>query len=62
MVQRIRGSTWGESMQLIALTGRGQESDRERSKRSGFNTHLTKPLDHELLNRLLADGVTRIAA
>ena len=35
---------------LIAVSGYGQTEDRERSKRSGFNHHLVKPVDvRELL-------------
>lgn len=52
VARRIRASPWRESMQLVALTGWGQESDRQRSRESGFNNHLTKPVDHELLTRL----------
>jgi CheY-like chemotaxis protein len=40
-------------MTLVALTGWGQESDRRRSHEAGFNAHLTKPVDPEILRRLL---------
>jgi CheY-like chemotaxis protein len=39
---------------LVALTGYGQESDRERSLGAGFNHHLTKPLDYKKLEQILA--------
>jgi CheY-like chemotaxis protein len=32
-------------MLLIAVTGWGQESDRQRSFESGFDFHLVKPVD-----------------
>jgi CheY-like chemotaxis protein len=38
---------------LIALTGYGQQRDRDRSREAGFDQHLTKPVDHQALLRLL---------
>jgi PAS domain S-box-containing protein len=38
---------------LIALTGYGQAEDRQRSQEAGFDHHLTKPVDHDLLNSLI---------
>jgi two-component system CheB/CheR fusion protein len=40
---------------LIALTGYGQDEDRRRSQEAGFDAHLTKPADLDVLRRLLAD-------
>jgi signal transduction histidine kinase len=53
VVRRIREEPWGRGMTLVALTGWGQESDRRRSHEAGFNAHLTKPVDPEILRRLL---------
>ncbi|HEX2645481.1 MAG TPA: CheR family methyltransferase [Thermoanaerobaculia bacterium] len=39
---------------LIALTGYGQEEDQRRAHDAGFDTHLTKPADPEVLRRLLS--------
>lgn len=39
---------------LIALSGRGEPSDRAKSAEAGFHHHLTKPADMEELGRLLA--------
>ncbi len=41
-------------MYLVAVTGWGQESDRQRAKQAGFDAHLTKPADPDELTRLLA--------
>jgi signal transduction histidine kinase/DNA-binding response OmpR family regulator len=41
------------SILLVALTGYGQEEDRRRSKESGFDAHLTKPMDFAELQQLL---------
>jgi signal transduction histidine kinase/CheY-like chemotaxis protein len=39
---------------LVALTGYGQDEDRQRSHEAGFNAHLVKPLDLDALRILLA--------
>jgi signal transduction histidine kinase len=38
---------------LIALTGYGQDSDRERARSAGFNAHLVKPVKIEVLLQML---------
>ena len=40
-------------LQLIAVTGYGQEVDRQRTTRAGFRHHLTKPVDISVLERAL---------
>ena len=52
--RRIRQEPWGKSLMLVALTGWGQEEDRHRSREVGFDAHLVKPVDHDVLLRLLA--------
>ena len=39
---------------LIAMTGYGQESDKERARESGFDHHMVKPVDPTQLQNLLA--------
>lgn len=39
---------------LIAQTGWGQDSDREKTRAAGFDHHLTKPVNFEELSDLLA--------
>jgi signal transduction histidine kinase/ActR/RegA family two-component response regulator len=53
--ERIRTLPQGERILLLALTGWGQDTDRERAARAGFDYHLTKPADPELLERILAE-------
>jgi CheY-like chemotaxis protein len=48
-------------MQLIAVTGWGQEDDRRRSREAGFDVHLTKPVDPELLIGVLARATRFVA-
>jgi len=51
--RRIREQPWGRSMLLLAMTGWGQEADRQRSREAGFDHHLVKPVDLDALDRLL---------
>ncbi|MBC7772062.1 MAG: PAS domain-containing protein [Pyrinomonadaceae bacterium] len=51
--RRIREQPWGQNVTIIALTGWGQEADRERSQNAGCNAHLVKPVDLIELERLL---------
>ena len=50
----IRSEPWGKSMVLVAVTGRGQEEDRRRSKEAGFDQHLVKPVAPSTVMELLA--------
>ena len=51
--QRIR-RVLGNRVLLVALTGYGQEQDREKATRAGFDAHLTKPTDGTALAGVLA--------
>lgn len=51
----IRQQTWGKDTILVAVTGWGQEEDRQRSKEAGFDFHVIKPVEPSSLERLLAD-------
>ncbi|HTW37859.1 MAG TPA: ATP-binding protein [Steroidobacteraceae bacterium] len=42
-----------ERMRIVAITGYGQPSDRERSRAAGFDQHLVKPIDPDMLHALL---------
>jgi len=50
----IRRQPWGKDMVLVALTGWGQNEDRKRSRDAGFNHHLVKPADPEVVEKLLS--------
>jgi len=54
VARRIRARLGDRCPRLIALTGWGQESDRERAREAGFDEHLTKPADPDALARLVA--------
>ena len=46
---------------LIALTGWGQDRDRQRLAAAGFDHHLLKPVDADHLAALLGAGLARAA-
>jgi CheY-like chemotaxis protein len=52
----IRTQAWGASMVMVALTGWGQEDDREQSRAAGFDLHLVKPVDHAELSRVISSA------
>ena len=52
--RRIR-SELGRDVVVVAVTGFGQDHDKEASARAGFDAHLTKPADPAALTKVLAD-------
>ncbi len=54
--RKLRERPWAGSTQLFALTGWGQEDDKERARQAGFDRHLVKPLEPEALSELLNPG------
>ena len=51
--KKIRRQPWGAGVRLIALTGWGQDTDRQRADEAGFDRHVTKPVDPERLSELV---------
>ena len=51
-----RAEPWGDTMLLIALTGWAQEEDKRRAVAAGFNFHLTKPVDPDQVDALIAQS------
>jgi len=54
LAARLRADAATRPMRLIALTGYGQASDRERALEAGFDAHLVKPVKFDELARELA--------
>jgi len=54
VAENVRREVWGEHALLVAVTGWGQPNDKEKSKTAGFNHHLTKPVDLDHVEQLLA--------
>ena len=55
VARKIREQRWGENVLLVALTGWAQDEDRHKSKAVGFDSHMTKPVNHAALTELLAE-------
>ncbi len=53
VARRIRMIPNAKTMTLVALTGYGQEADKQRALSAGFDEHLTKPVKIERLQALL---------
>jgi signal transduction histidine kinase len=53
VARRIRSLPKSGDVKLIALTGWGQEEDLQRSKKAGFDHHITKPPEFNALKTLL---------
>ena len=58
--KRIRRDAWGTHAILIAVTGWGQDEDKQQAQASGFNYHLTKPMDPAELERLVAPTIHNV--
>jgi CheY-like chemotaxis protein/two-component sensor histidine kinase len=57
LARRMRALLDGHPCRLVALTGYGQEADKARSEQAGFERHLVKPVNPDLVVRLAAsDG------
>jgi CheY-like chemotaxis protein len=56
IAQQFRQQPAARRPLLIALTGYGQDNDRQRSHEAGIDLHLLKPVDPDLLRRLLAQA------
>ena len=51
--KRIREQSGGRDVTLIAVTGWGQKSDKDRAAAAGFDHHFTKPVEPAVLSALL---------
>jgi PAS domain S-box-containing protein len=54
VAQAIRARPWNHRVLLIALTGWGQDDDLRRTAAAGFDHHLVKPIEPQMLLDLLA--------
>jgi CheY-like chemotaxis protein len=61
VARRMRLEAWGRNAALIALTGWGQDGDKQLSLASGFDQHLTKPVDPDEVGRVLRKLLSRKA-
>jgi PAS domain S-box-containing protein len=60
--RRIRDHAWGATSVIVAISGWGQDDDREQSRAAGFDLHLVKPVDYKELLRLVGSARHRASA
>src|SRR4030095_14792844 len=59
VARHLRQQPETKDVRLIAMTGYGQDSDRQRSQEAGCEHHLVKPVDPQKLQDLLATRAKR---
>jgi signal transduction histidine kinase/DNA-binding response OmpR family regulator len=62
VARRLKQDPVTQTIHIIAVTGYGQEADRLRAQEAGFDHHLVKPVDPEVLPGLLASLTSPVAA
>jgi CheY-like chemotaxis protein len=60
VAQRVRQHPLGRRVTLVALTGWGLQVDKQKSQDVGFDHHLVKPVDVEVLKQVL-DSLPEVA-
>jgi CheY-like chemotaxis protein len=55
VAKSMRALPNGQRLVLVALTGYGQPSDREKTAQAGFDAHLVKPVDPTVIESFLDD-------
>lgn len=53
VAERLRELPQAKDAVLVAITGYGQEDDRQRSRRAGIDHHLVKPVAPDALRSLI---------
>jgi two-component system, chemotaxis family, CheB/CheR fusion protein len=53
VARALRQAPWATDLLLVAVTGWGQDQDKQRALEAGFDHHLTKPIEPDELERLL---------
>jgi PAS domain S-box-containing protein len=56
VVHQLRELCQARPLRVVAMTGYGQEGDRQRTLEAGFDAHLTKPVSMEQLRRVIERG------
>ena len=60
VARRLRGQGDLDGLLLVAMTGYGQEEDRQLSREAGFNHHMVKPIEPAELRALLARAAENV--
>ena len=53
VARRLRSLNAERPLRIVAITGWGQEADRQKSREAGFDLHLVKPVDPNELAQAL---------
>jgi DNA-binding response OmpR family regulator len=53
LAKMLRAEFGFESLRLVALTAHGDEENRIASRQAGFDAHVTKPADPEIIESIL---------
>jgi PAS domain S-box-containing protein len=54
--RKLASRPWAAATQIVAVTGWGQEADRQRAKEAGFHRHLVKPVDLDALREAMSEA------
>jgi CheY-like chemotaxis protein len=55
IAEYLRANAETRMIRLIACTGYGQDADRQRAMDAGFDAHLVKPVDTDILLSSIAE-------
>ena len=58
LAARLRDLPELNDLRLFAVTGYGQESDRQKTRAAGFDHHFTKPIDLDAIDAVLAGDMS----
>jgi CheY-like chemotaxis protein len=61
LAERLRADPGFTAIRLIALTGYGQDLDRQRTSAAGFEAHMVKPVDLTMLDQWLREDALKDA-
>ena len=56
VARELRADVRTQGVHLVAISGWGQDADRQAATEAGFDHHLVKPLDYAAVDALLAAG------
>ena len=54
VARQLRNQESRPAFRIVAITGWGQEPDRQKAREAGFDVHLVKPVDANELMRILS--------
>jgi CheY-like chemotaxis protein len=53
-VAKMLREDFGRDLVIVAITAYGRDEDRARTRRAGFDAHVTKPIDVKLLESIVS--------